>query len=138
MPTTWPFTPKGVTVNAHRVAIHGRSRRFIGPDRCRFRHRPVCYPLPSHMTATPPMIPEGQVVSEFRQRRTRQWLAAIPGIVAVLLLLYALDHPGRSLLGVGTNIIAVAAGTVFVVVPRAAGSWAKPSIRPSASSAEPG
>lgn len=65
------------------------------------------------MSTNPSLLPEGQIIEEFRQRRTRQWIAAIPGVIAFLIAYWALDHPDRTLFGLSSTHMAIGA---FVLV----------------------
>ena len=66
------------------------------------------------MSTTPPILPPGQIAEEFRQRRNRQWIAAIPGILAILVVVFSLDHAESSLFGIDTNVLAMVGGAVVL------------------------
>lgn len=54
------------------------------------------------------------MIEELKQRRKRQWLAAIPGIAAVLVVLLATDRTGGTLFGLSSTTLAVGAGARVV------------------------
>jgi len=60
------------------------------------------------------MLPPGQVIEEFKQRRTRQWIAAIPGVVAFLLFYLALRHHESPVPGLNPQVLTGVAGVVVV------------------------
>ena len=49
------------------------------------------------------MSSQSQVVEEFRIRRKRQWLAAVPGIGAVVLLWVVIGESESTVLGVSSD-----------------------------------
>lgn len=58
------------------------------------------------------MLPPQQIQEEFRERRSRQWTAAIPGVAAFAIALWATRHP-EGMFGLPSGTVAIGA---FVVV----------------------
>jgi drug/metabolite transporter (DMT)-like permease len=58
------------------------------------------------------MVPASQIIDEFRRRRTRQFVAAVPGIAGIILALMAVTH--GSLFGIDGDLLALAGGSAFV------------------------
>jgi hypothetical protein len=63
---------------------------------------------------TPPMLPPAQVVEEFRLRRKRQWLAAIPGVAAVVFISYFLKREDFALFGLSSTALTFGACAVVL------------------------